>query len=46
MTIMNSNEVWRHEKLKFFGNFFVNDRREKVDGRIGGIDAKKFRKDG
>ena len=44
--MMNNNEVWRHEKLNFGGEYFVNDRREKVDGLIGGIDAKKFRKEG
>ena len=33
-------------KIEIFLEYFVNDRREKVDGRIGGIDAKKFRKDG
>ena len=31
---------------EIFLEHFVNGRREKVDGLIGGIDAKKIRKDG
>ena len=40
---MNNNDVMR---IEIFLEYFVNDRREKADGRIGGIDAKKFRKEG
>ena len=38
---MMRNDVMR---IEIFLEYFVNDRREKVDGRIGDIDAKKNQK--
>ena len=48
--IANINEalwiIMTSWELKFYGIFFFNDRREKIDGRIGDIDAKKNQKRG